>query len=472
MKTLKPLRRKLLLAGLSRASPEQLVKRGERLALRAFQRAARLVPAYQMLLAEAGVKTGDVDGFDAFDKYVPLLNKENTFARFKADKLCVPGAFDRLAGVLTSSGHGARFAYGLSTRNQLDRAADDIDLGLEYAFGVDSRKTLLINCLPMGVRFVSNAVTIAETSVREDMVAAIVTELGPRFQQIILVGDPLFFKLLTDHGETQGTNWARHRIHLIIGEETFGEHYRNYLAAKFKLNLDDPAAGLIGSSMGVAELGLNLFYETRQTIRLRRLAHTHPEFFRALFGLTPGVAPLPMLFAYNPLRNHVESVAVDAHGYGQLTVTMTDTKAPLPLVRYQTGDSVRLLSHEHIAGACRSAGIALDENLNLPLISLKGRIKDQLPDGTHVALYKDALYTHHDIAARLTGAFRVEHRNGNTLVHIQLGRGYELDNRDIEKLTHALPGEVTRERLKLWSYEQFPYGMTLDYERKFTYFAE
>src|SRR5690606_21152796 len=200
----------------------------------------------------------------------PVLNKTNTFARFPLDQLCHPGALDNLAGVLTSSGHGARFGYGLTTWSQSRQASDAIDLGLEYAFQTDSRKTLLINTLPMGVRFSSNSVTVAETSVREDMAVALATEFGKFFEQIILVGDPLFLKLVTDYCKERHIEWRQHKVHLIIGEETFGEHFRDYLARHFVLDNDDPSNGLIGSSMGVAELGLNLFYETEQTIWLRR----------------------------------------------------------------------------------------------------------------------------------------------------------------------------------------------------------
>lgn len=468
----KKVQRKIILSLLARSHPDKLRHRGEQHTLRAFRRAAASVPAYQRLLNEHNVNPGDVHSIIDFQRLCPTLNKENTFARFSLEELCVPGALDQLAGVLTSSGHGARFAYGLSTRQQARHTADDIDLGLEYAFQVDEKKTLLINCLPMGVRFSSNSVTIAETSVREDMAVALATEFGRYYDQIILVGDPLFFKLLTDYAREQRVDWGRYRIHLIIGEETFGENYRDYLADHFCLNADGATTGLIGSSMGVGELGLNLFYETPQTITLRRLAHTRADFCEALFGLSNS-EPLPMLFVFNPLRCHVETVEEDANGYGQLTVSMTDRQAPLPLLRYQTGDVARLLSQEDIQRACNLAGVTFNEELILPVVALKGRAKDQLPDGTHVGQYKDALYIFKDIAIELTGAFRLEYEAGNLLVHIQLRRGSlaDIDNMR-ERLAAVLPGTTPAEQLRIWAYDQFPYGATLDYERKFTYYAQ
>ncbi|BCB26567.1 hypothetical protein SKTS_14530 [Sulfurimicrobium lacus] len=467
----KKILRRVMLALLARSSPETLLRQGEEKVLRAFRRAASNVSAYREILAEHGVDPRDIHSIADFQSRCPPLNKTNTFARFRLAELCVASALNDLAGVLTSSGHGARFGYGLSTRAQAKYAGDAIDLGLEYAFQVDSKKTLLINCLPMGVRFSSNSVTVAETSVREDMAVSLATEIGPFFEQIIFVGDPLFFKLVTDYARGKGVDWGKQRVHLIIGEETFGEHYRDYLADHFHLNADDPAGGMIGSSMGVGELGLNLFYETPQTIGLRRLAHANPEFFTALFGLLPEAAPLPMLFVYNPLRCHVETVGTDDMGYGELTVSMNDLETPLPLLRYQTGDIARLFSPQDIARACESTGLPPPGKLTLPLIALKGRAKDRLPDGSHVGQYKDALYAQRDVADRLTGAFRLEYEEGQMVIHVQLRRGIQ-DADDLqERLAAEFPGSVSFEQVRVWSYEQFPYGMTLDYERKFNYYS-
>lgn len=466
--------RRFSLAALARANPQQLITRGERRVLAAFRRAAATVPAYRMLLSEHGVEERGIRGLEDFQRRCPVLGKHNTFARFPLEALCRPGSLESLASVLTSSGHGARFAYGLSTWRQARRASDDIDLGLQYAFGVDDRKTLLINCLPMGVRFSSNAVTVAETSVREDMALGIATEIGRYFEQIILVGDPLFLKCLVDYASDRNVDWGAHRVHLVIGEETFGEHFRGYLAAQFKIDPDDPGGGLILSSMGVAELGLNLFYETRATVSLRRRAHADPGFFEALFGLPAGRHPLPMLFVYNPLRTHIETLDKDDMGYGLLTVSMTDRHAPLPLLRYQTGDVARRLAPQAIAEACARIGQPVPDGLTLPVIAVLGRDCDRLADESHVGQYKDALYAHREIADLLTGAFRLEFAGGERLIHIQLRRGPDLDARQVEdmreRLGAALPAQPRPDQVRPWRYEEFPFGMTLDYERKFTYF--
>jgi len=44
----------------------------------------------------------------------PVTSKVTTFDGFAPDQLCVPGGLRNLASVLTSSGHGGRFSFGVS----------------------------------------------------------------------------------------------------------------------------------------------------------------------------------------------------------------------------------------------------------------------------------------------------------------------------------------------------------------------
>lgn len=457
---------------MARMPQQRLQSTSEQRVVTSFQRAASHIPAYQTLLNEHGVTPSQIRTVADFVTHCPILKKDNTFARFPLEQLCMPGTLHHLANIVTSSGQGGRFAFGLNDRRQTRRAIDLIDLGLEYAFQVSRKRTLLINCLPMGVGFLSNTVTIAETSVREDMVVAVATQLGPAYEQIILLGDPLFLKRLTEFAEERKIDWSPFRIHVVIGEEPFTESYRNYLAQHFGINPDDPTHGMIGSSMGVGELGMNLCYETRQTIALRRLAYRDPVFCRALFGEQASADQLPVLFAYNPLRTYMETLpAADGADYGELTVSMIERDIPVPLMRYQPGDRARLISTDEVTRACDQAGHPGVGKLPLPLIAIQGRSTDQLPDSTHLSQYKEALYRNAEIAGLLTGVFRLEVTTEGVSAHVQLRRGITVTpalNAQIEGVFSATlnPGP----RVVVWEYALFPYGMTLDYERKFLYY--
>jgi phenylacetate-CoA ligase len=462
------IQRRLIKYQLAKSDPAALVRRGLRWLLPTFRRAAKHSPAYRTLLAEASVDPATIKTPADFVARCPVLEKANTFKRFGVGQLlCDDVPLDTLASILTSSGHGGGgFALGLGTRKQSCSAPRLIDLGLEMAFDIDRRRTLLINCLPMGVTFNSAAVCVANVSVREDMACAIVQQAGALFEQIILCGDPLFLKKLCDYSQDIGLDWRRHRIHVIVGEETFPETFRDYLAGVLGIDPDDPTSGLIGSSMGVGELGLNLFNETRETVALRRACIRDPALSKNLTGVDPAVSPAPTFMVFNPLRTFVEVINTDTHGVGDLVVTVMDEAAPVPLLRYATGDRMQLISPN-----------ALPDDItppNLPLIALHGRARDQLPGGGHVDLFKEALYRDPAVARQLSGAHRITTEGSAIRWEVQMVRNAQVDS---SSLTGHLQADLTPRlagrplTLVSHDYAAFPHGKTLDYERKFVYLA-
>src|ERR1051326_2643353 len=231
----------------------------EDLALSAFQRAAARVPAYKILLQEAGVRPEDIRSVRDFSR-LPVLKKSTTFQRFRIEELCIDGVTE-IGSVLTSSGHSGNFAFGLSPPGADTKAAQWADEILDRVFGIRSKKTLLINCLPMGVKIHTHVCTLGETSVRPDMAIELVKTFGPHFRQFIIVGEPAFIKHLLETGERTGADWKKRRIHIIAGEELLAENARIYFEGILGHDLRQPENGLIASSMGAAELGLNLFSE-------------------------------------------------------------------------------------------------------------------------------------------------------------------------------------------------------------------
>ena len=444
----------------------------EALVLSEFRRAAASVPAYRALLDEHGVRARDVRDLASFSRSCPLLSRSNTFDRFPIAQLSVGGDLVDIADVLTSSGHGGRFSFGVSSRKQAAAGARLIDQAFDDAFGIVARKTLAINCLPMGVVFSSARMTVATTSVREDMAAALVEAFGHHYDQILLVGDPLFMKKLTDYARERGLDWRQYRINAIVGEETFGEHYRRYLSDCLGLDVDRPDRGYVMSSFGVGELGLHLCYETPATIALRIAAFSQTSFAQDLVGAGAEAGlPLPMLFSFDPTRTFLEVVEPDADGYGRLTISMLDPERTLPMLRYQTGDIVRLVDRAQVLAVARRHGVALAADLPPTIVALRGREKDALPNGSHVGFYKDALYADRDAARQLSGAFRVVFSSGRCTMHVQLAASQAPSELLEPTLLQALPPPMRPERLVIWPYAAFPFGMGLDYERKFSHYV-
>jgi len=434
--------------------------------LRAFHHAAGL-SWYRTLLDQHGVRPPEIVDVAGFSARCPILTKSNTFDRFPLHELAPRISIPGLASVLTSSGHGGRFSFGLTTRQDADASASFIDYALDRAFEVTSRPTLAINCLPMGVTFSSRAMTVATISVREDMAVALVRAFGGYYEQILLVMDPLFAKRLTDYGTAQSLDWSRYRIQVVIGEEVFGEHFRDDLAACLGLHHDRPEDGYVMSSFGVGELGLHLCYETPATIALRRALRSVPALARDILGTSQDDGAVPAIFSYEPRRTFIESVEPDAHGYGRLTISMLDAELPISLLRYQTGDIVKMLDPEAVLGVLRHHGIDSIAELPRELLALQGREKERLPNGSHVAVYKDALYADPAIARQVTGAVRLTFAGADGTVHVQLIPGAPPDAGRTGRLIEVLPAAARPAEIVWWPYERFPFGMTLDYERKF-----
>jgi phenylacetate-CoA ligase len=149
---------------------------------------------------------------------------------------------------------------------------------------------------------------------------------------------------------------------------------------------------------------------------------------------------------------------------------MLDPDRPVPLLRYQTGDVARLLDGAHVAAAARRHGVEV-QDVPGALLAFQGRNKEALPNGSQVGFYKDAIYANHTLARRLTGALRMVFSGGEGTMHVQLVRGQAPDLSIEQGILREIPADARPARLVVWPYADFPYGMGLDYERKFTYYA-
>jgi phenylacetate-CoA ligase len=105
------------------------------------------------------------------------------------------------------------------------------------------------------------------------------------------------------------------------------------------------------------------------------------------------------------------------------------------------------------------------------LLALRGRVKEALPNGSQVGVYKDALYADPDLARHVTGATRLVFTDAGFTMHVQLVRGQTPTPALEQALLKVIPTDVRPSRLRLWRYLQFPFGMSLDYERKFQHYV-
>lgn len=463
------LSRRLLLAHGRRMDPQRMLERSRQGALQAAVRASRQSRAYRTLLLEHGIDPAALGSVRDLER-LPVLSKANTFGRFALDDLARPVAAEDLADVLTSSGRsGSSFGFKLTTRKQLDASSFDIDLGLQDAFGIDQRPTLLVNCLPMGVVFRSRAVAVANVSTREDMACAILRDVGPRFAQTILCTDPLFIRRILAEASLNGIDWSALNTSVILGEEILVESQRDYIAHQLGIDVDGNPKRLIGSSFGAGELGLNIFFETRETISIRRAMRSDPEVARRFAGRTLG-ASMPSVFCYNPLRFCVEVLTPDGDGYGELCFTALAPDSVIPLPRFRTGDIGRLAGRSSVCETAASLGLNPPW---LPVALVRGRLSDRGADSISVEEVKELLYQDHQAADQLSGAFRLESTGSGMVLFLQaLSEEAAADPR-LQQRLRSLFGDrdpATRAvEVRLLGPSGFPDRPAIDFQRKYPY---
>lgn len=466
-----PAIRRLLLARLRRSNPAHLLVQSRAKAWQAVRDAARRSEAYRELLRDAGLERAVLDGAAgvAFEA-LPILTKAGTFGRFPLAALSGGAAAGEIADVLTSSGRGSQgFGFRLTGRQGHDRAWFGIDLGLQNMFEVDQRATLVVNCLPMGVSFSSRAVAVANVSVREDMACAILRDIGPRFQQTIVCTDPLFVNRLLEEGRRQGVDWSALRTSLILGEEMLVEPQRAYLEARLGIVSNPTGGRVVASSFGVGELGLNLLFETRETIRMRRVQRADGA------ASEPGDPSLlaessqPALFCFDPLRCYIEVLDPGADGFGELCFTMLGGRELIPLPRYTTGDVGRLLGERETRELARRTGLGAPPWL--PVLAVRGRAKDRTPGRPSIEAIKELIYTDHALAGVLTGAFKLAgERDGRAELRVRTTLLAAEERATVQSRLSALAGGRGLGHLRVIACGP-EWGADPDYERKYDYHA-
>lgn len=463
--------RRAQIAQLRDVPPEALAALGEAAVVPAFQRAYAHIPAYQQLVKQhgEGCNPTEVTTIAEFLRTAPLLDKHNTFAAFPIHQLCIGGSLDEVRSLLTSSGHGGVFSFGVNTVTNISISTKTIDMVLQYFVDVDERSTLLINCLPMGVRFNTSTAVIAETSVHDGMVYGIINKFAADFDQIVLFGENSFIKkIIEDGSEYHNIDWIKLRVHLCIGEEPVAENYRSYIGASIGIkDFCDANDKLIVSSMGVGELGLNLFHETRDTIRIRRLAHRDPALRVALFGEAASRV-CPMLFVYYPTRCYIEA-ASQREDPVDLAITMLGDDLKIQLPRYRPGDVGQVLTYRDVVATLARFGHAIEPDLKLPFVAVFGR--SEMRDGPLCPeAVKEAIYADGRLARLFTGNFKLLSDGDAGRLLLQLREQKTAPPHAVDLLldllkvySDALP------QIEILPYAGFPYSMGLDYERKFRY---
>lgn len=446
--------------------------RSQQRAVEQFRRAAAAVPFYRRLLARRGIRPAQVTDIEAFRAAVPLIAKQDVFGSHQLADLLVDRSLGGIVALVPSSGLTASsFSLGMMNRKDTQAMIEGTDRLLDAWFQTRKKKTFLINTFAMGVSIPTSLPGI-NLSVRSDKVLALLRALKPYYEQFVVISDVYFLKKLLEDGRSAGMRWSRWPIQFAMGGEWFPENYRQYLASLVEVDLDRPHPRThIMSSMGAAELGFNVCFETHDTVRLRRLADSDERVRQALFG---SIDAVPMIGHYDPRRWFIEVTPTQElqSGGGAFAFTTLDLDAAMPLVRYQTGDCGYILPYERVRQVLR--GLKYDAYipaLKYPLMAVAGRTGHSLTAASksvRMEFLRSLVYTQARLASTTTGQFHVKARGGRLHLRIQLQAAVEPRHRaTIQAQWSSLFNRHFPAVVRAVPYFDFRGALSVDYERKF-----
>jgi phenylacetate-coenzyme A ligase PaaK-like adenylate-forming protein len=401
-------------------------------------------PTYRKYVENHGI---DPDRISKFSD-LPIVTKEFLAYALNA----IPA--HKVRHIIPSSGSTSGITtFGLFGDKDLEMSSWDIDAYLIERFDVMRKRTLILNLLPGGISVNSAVVAIASIGTRIDTAINAVRSFSSSFDQLLLVGEPLFLKQLIEEGLKDSLPWKHMPIMIVVGGEWISESFRIYMESM-------TGYGRIHSSMGTAELGLNYFHETDETIALRQFILYQKELSRRLFGKTN---ILPMLFEYDENRVFVEIVGQRRNIGGSVILTTNDMDRLFPLIRYEIGDRGLLLPREKLNHILASMGYQDKINSSgKPILAHFGR--NLKPGGISPEKIKEILYSSKKAAFLTTGQFFISNENKNNLL-IQLKKDIKPDEKIIQTY-ESLFSDFAID-LGLSVFDEYPYP--LDYERKVKY---
>jgi phenylacetate-CoA ligase len=300
------------------------------------------VPAYRAFLAERGIDPATIRVAGDLER-VPLMTKANYVQRYPLAELVRGGRLTGCDMMAVSSGSTGKPTFWPRFASDELASAQRFEQAFHDSFQADERRTLAIICFALG-SWVGGLYTLAccrhlaakgypilsiAPGMNKPEIYRILAELGPGFDQTVLLGYPPYLKDVIDGGAAAGIDWPKLNIRLIMAGEVFSEEWRSMLAER--LGSSDPRYDFV-SLYGTADAGV-LANETPLSVQIRRFLAGRPEAARELFG----EARLPTLAQYDPNSRLFEA----AEG----TLLFSGDNG-VPLLRYHIADNGGLIAYD------------------------------------------------------------------------------------------------------------------------------
>lgn len=428
---------------------------GNAVALELFQSVAATVPAYGEFLQEHNIDPAEIHSTHDFAQ-LPLVTKQNYLQRYPLSQLCRDGKLescDMIAVSSGSTGHPTFWPRFVTDELAIARRFEQI---FYDSFKADTKRTLAVVCFALGTwvggLYTANCcrhlaakgypITVVVPGNNKSEIYRVVRELGPMFEQVVLLGYPPFLKDVIDSGTSAGMKWPEYSIKLVMAGEVFSEEWRDLMGER--AGIPDACYGS-ASLYGTADAGV-LGNETPLSICIRRFLAANPEAARELFG----ESRLPTLVQYDPLSRFFE-----VH---ENTLLFSGDNG-IPLVRYHISDTGGTVGYSDMLQFLHDYGFDPVAQLgdgargvrNLPFVYVFGRSHFTVsyfganiyPENVAVGLEQPG------IKEWVTGKFVLqagedEDRNRYLFTAVELAPGVEGSNEKVEAIATSIQQHLLR----------------------------
>lgn len=343
--------RKLANALMSRMPTEKHIARGEKRALDVANIAMTRTKAYPATLKAAGHPANPVRDMEDF-RTLPVIDKKSYVDAHGLDALCLDGAAHNAYTIEKSSGHAGGSYYWLRLPEEDAMFPSYLEFAFVQFYGMDTKSTLVLITLALGtwtsgekmaqaLREVAATgkypLTVMAPGTNAEEILEIVADLGPLYEQVVIVGYPPFLKTVIDEGSRRGIDWKTLSMKLGLGGEGYSEQWRDHMGEVLGIDTRRDLLAISGG-YGAADVGMTVGREYPLTVLIRKLCTEDAALAHALFkDDRVRAGTLPALLQYNPATIYLEEVD------SELVFTVL---SGVPLVRYNIHDSGGLLDFE------------------------------------------------------------------------------------------------------------------------------
>ncbi|MFA5070529.1 MAG: hypothetical protein WC528_04590 [Patescibacteria group bacterium] len=341
---------------LSKAPSSIWDNKGKENVLRVFQVASQTVPAYKDFLKKNNIDSDKVRSLSDFQQ-LPLTDKENYLMKYPLNKLCINGDISKAGVISSSSGSTGKPFYWPRVLEQDLGIAKTLELLYVNNFSINSKSTLLLVCLGLGVwtageMMLSSGKMIAQKGHKFSVMCPginlpetikLLKNVAPLYEQTYITGYPAFVKDIIDMAIKERIDLEPLSLKVLVGGEVFTEEWREYIYENAKMtNKYNDITSVLGSSEG-GIVGV----ETPLCVFIRKKCFESKTINISFFNSKN----LPSVVQYNPGAKYFETV--------NESLVFTNLGG-LPLIRYNTKDKGGLFSFDDVIKKLKANGISAD----------------------------------------------------------------------------------------------------------------